>query len=86
MDLKDLRNEIDAIDEELVKLFFQRMDVAGRVANFKKANNLPVLDASREEAKLQDVMGKATPEMAEYVRDLYKTLFELSRNYQETLL
>ena len=86
MDLKDLRNEIDAIDEELVKLFCQRMDVAGRVANFKKANNLPVLDASREEAKLLDVMGKATPEMAEYVRDLYKTLFELSRNYQETLL
>lgn len=86
MDLKDLRNEIDAIDEELVKLFCQRMDVAGRVANFKKANNLPVLDASREEAKLQDVMGKATPEMAEYVRQLYKTLFELSRNYQETLL
>lgn len=86
MDLKDLRKEIDAIDEELVKLFCQRMDVAGRVANFKKANNLPVLDASREEAKLQDVMGKATPEMAEYVRQLYKTLFELSRNYQETLL
>ena len=86
MDLKDLRKEIDAIDEELVKLFCQRMDVAGLVANFKKANNLPVLDASREEAKLQDVMGKATPEMAEYVRQLYKTLFELSRNYQETLL
>ena len=86
MDLKDLRNEIDAIDEELVKLFCQRMDVAGRVANFKKANNLPVLDASREEAKILDVMGKATPEMAEYVRQLYKTLFELSRNYQETLL
>ena len=86
MDLKDLRNEIDAIDEELVKLFCQRMDVAGRVANFKKANNLPVLDASREEAKILDVMGKTTPEMAEYVRQLYKTLFELSRNYQETLL
>ena len=86
MDLKDLRNEIDAIDEELVKLFCQRMDVAACVANFKKANNLPVLDASREEAKILDVMGKATPEMAEYVRQLYKTLFELSRNYQETLL
>ena len=86
MDLKDLRKEIDAIDEELVKLFCQRMDVAGRVANFKKANNLPVLDSSREEAKILDVIGKATPEMAEYVRQLYKTLFELSRNYQETLL
>ena len=84
MELHDLRKEIDAIDEELIRLFRQRMEVAGRIADVKKDKNLPVLDASREEQKLASVMAKAGPEMAEYVRQLYKTLFVLSRDYQES--
>ena len=36
MDIQDLRNEIDTIDDQLVKLFAQRMDVASRIADFKK--------------------------------------------------
>ena len=43
MDISQLRNEIDKIDDELVKLFGQRMDVAARIADFKKENNLPIL-------------------------------------------
>ena len=34
MDLKDLRNEIDKIDDELVKLFVRRMEIAAQVAMF----------------------------------------------------
>ena len=82
MDLKDYRLEMDAIDDELVALFVKRMEVAARIADYKKENDLPILAPAREREKLQDVAQKAGPEMAAYTRTLYSMLFELSRSYQ----
>ena len=42
MNLNEIRSEIDKIDDELVRLFCQRMHVAAQVADYKKANNLPI--------------------------------------------
>ena len=82
MDITELRGEIDKIDDELVKLFGQRMEVAARIADYKKENGLPILVPAREREKLADVAQKAGPEMANYTRVLYSMLFELSRSYQ----
>ncbi len=82
MDIKELRNKIDSIDTELVKLFVQRMEVSAQVADYKKANNMPIYVPAREREILQDVADKAGPEMANYTRVLYSMLFELSRSYQ----
>ncbi len=82
MDLNSLREEIDQIDDELVRLFTQRMDVAARIADYKKENGLPILHPVREREKLQNVAAQAGPEMANYTRVLYSMLFELSRSYQ----
>ncbi|MBE6060377.1 MAG: bifunctional chorismate mutase/prephenate dehydratase, partial [Clostridium sulfidigenes] len=38
-EIEQCRKEIDEIDKELVNLFERRMDVAIRVANFKKEND-----------------------------------------------
>ena len=82
MDMNELRGQIDQIDDQLVKLFAERMDVAAKIADYKKANNLPIHMPSREREKLVDVAEKAGPEMANYTRVLYSMLFELSRSYQ----
>ena len=82
MDLQDYRKEIDAIDDELVRLFGQRMDVAARIADYKKEQGLPIHVPAREREKLVDVAAKAGPEMSNYTRVLYSMLFELSRSYQ----
>ena len=82
MDLQDLRKEIDEIDDELVRLFGQRMNVAAQIADYKKENNLPIYVPAREREKLKDVAEKAGSEMANYTRVLYSMLFELSRSYQ----
>ena len=34
MDIQEFRQEIDAIDDQLVKLFGQRMEVAAKIADF----------------------------------------------------
>ncbi len=82
MDLSQLRSEIDGIDDELVRLFAQRMDISARIADYKKENGLPILVPAREREKMADVAEKAGPEMANYTRVLYSMLFELSRSYQ----
>ena len=82
MDLNELRNEIDNIDSELVRLFCARMNIAAKVADYKKEKGLPIYVPARERAILQDVAEKAGPEMANYTRVLYSMLFELSRSYQ----
>ena len=82
MDLSEIRKDIDAIDEQLVNLFCQRMQLSAKVADCKKANNLPIYHPGRERAILQRVAEMAGPEMADYTRVLYSMLFELSRSYQ----
>ena len=82
MDIKELRGQIDAIDDELVQLFCRRMEVSEQIAQYKRENKLPILVPAREREKLQDVSGKAGTDMANYTRVLYSMIFELSRSYQ----
>ena len=82
MDLPEIRQQIDGIDKELVRLFCQRMNLSAQVADYKKANNLPIFVPARERAILQKVAEMAGPEMENYTRVLYSMLFELSRSYQ----
>ena len=82
MDITELRDEIDKIDNELVKLFRARMEISAKVADYKRERNLPIFVPAREREILQEVAEKAGPEMAGYTRSLYSTIFELSRSYQ----
>ena len=82
MDLKDYRDQIDAIDDDLVRLFVKRMEISAKVADYKKANNMPIHVPSREREILQDVANKAGAGLDNYARVLYSMIFELSRSYQ----
>ena len=53
MDLTELRGQIDAIDDELVRLFRARMDIAAQVADYKKERGLPIFDGAREQEVLE---------------------------------
>ena len=82
MELKELREQIDRIDRELVPLFIQRMNVSAGVAEYKRENNMRVLDPSRERALLEKISELSGEEFEEYTRILYSTILELSRSYQ----
>ena len=83
MDINELRNKIDAIDEELVRLFVERMGISAQVADYKRERNLPIFVPAREREILQKVAEQAGPEFGNYTRVLYSMLFELSRSYQQ---
>ena len=48
-DLKQLRENIDEIDEKIVQLFEERMETVLKVAAYKKQNNIPIFNQGREE-------------------------------------
>ena len=83
MDLQELRKEIDAIDDQIVSLFCQRMEVSAKIGAYKKERNLPVFVPAREQEKLIDVAAKASPGMETAVQQLYSRIFELSRGLQD---
>ena len=86
MELQQLRQKIDDIDKELIRLFAQRMEVSKAIGAYKKERDLPIFVPQREQEKLNDVAQKAGPEMADYTKALYGAIFELSRNYQSKLM
>lgn len=86
MDLNNIRERINAIDDQMVELFVERMQMAAEVANAKAEKNLPVLDMRREQAVLERVMEKAGEEFEIYVNKLYRTMFDVSKSYQAGIL
>ena len=53
MRLDDYRAEIDTIDKQIIKLLEQRLQTVKNVGLCKQAMGKPVLDASRENSKLE---------------------------------
>ena len=43
MELADYRKELDETDAQLLELFKKRMNTVKNIAEYKKENNLPVL-------------------------------------------
>lgn len=86
MDITELRNDINRIDEEICKLFVRRMNTAVSIAEYKKVNGLPVLDASRERAVLQKVSQLTGEELEAYARTLYQTLMDVSKAHQNEVI
>ena len=86
MDIKELREELNKIDDVLVPLFERRMDMAEQIADYKKKNNIAVSDRTREREVIYRMTGKVKPTLAPYAKVLYNTLFDLSKTYQTSLI
>jgi len=86
MSLNIYREQIDIIDEQLLSLFKERMGVSKDVALYKKEHNLSVLNAERECDILSTVKEKTDDELRPYILRLYKTILEVSREYQEDVI
>ena len=85
MELQSIRENIDRIDDQLVKLFTDRMDCTRQVAASKAATGRPTRDHARERAIVNRLTKAAGDECAPYVKALYSHIFDLSRSYQSSL-
>ncbi|HHV65297.1 MAG TPA: prephenate dehydratase [Peptococcaceae bacterium] len=80
--LNKLRQEIDRLDQELLQLFSLRMKTVLQIADYKKANNIPILDQGRE----QEVLAKTREIPDAFVREqavrFFQTIMDISKKYQ----
>ena len=85
MELSDIRAKIDAVDDQLLDLFLQRMALSEEVAAYKNQHRLPILNKTREREILAKVTQRAG-DKEKYAYHLYSTLFELARSRQAELI
>lgn len=86
-DLNQCRKEIDEIDKEIVALFEKRMDISINVAEYKKENNLPILNAKREEQVIKkNVESLKNEEYANVAKKFFINMMELSRSVQDKFI
>lgn len=84
--ITSIRDEINGIDEELVKLFKRRLDIVEEVAASKKERGAPITDPAREREILSRVTAEVGGEYENGARLLFSTLFNISRARQRRVL
>ena len=86
-DLEQYRQEIDELDEQLVRLFLRRMEVTGKVGEYKLAHGMQVLDRERERRVLAKRASLAVDiRQEEDVKELFQTIMAISRRRQQELI
>lgn len=86
-ELEQARKIIDEADKEMAAQFVKRMEAVRQVAAFKSAHGIPVLDAAREQAVIENnaLLVEDPTLRAHYVRFI-RSVMEISRTYQRTQL
>ncbi len=78
--LEDWREQIDALDAELVRLLNQRAGIACEIALIKVANGLPAYDGNREAQVLARVAGKNDgPLENESIKAIFRAIIQETR-------
>ncbi len=86
MDLSKIREQIDKTDDEILKLFLDRMQLCVDVARYKKENNLPVFQSKREEEILARMSAASPAELACGSEFLFQNIMDISKCLQSKLL
>lgn len=87
MRLKRVREKIDSLDKEMLRIFEERMKCVEEVINYKYENNLPIFDENREKIvieKNKKLLGNIKYE--KYYVEFLKNLMDVSKNYQKDIL
>ncbi|MBQ5390449.1 MAG: chorismate mutase [Clostridia bacterium] len=82
MDMKEIREKIDSLDDQIKAAFEERMALCADMAAYKKENDLPIFYPAREREIIARLTKDMDAGMATYTKVLYNTLFEVSRSYQ----
>lgn len=85
MSLEKLRDEIEAVDLEIMRLIKARMDIAIKIAEEKAAVGAPTRDPERVEVVLNQVARQAGLSGIDPgpIRDIFSTLIRMSENLQD---
>ena len=86
-DLKELRDQIDVIDRQIVDLYQERMEIAAGVAEYKINTGKKVFDKEREDSKLATLTALGKTDFNKHgIRELFEQIMSISRKRQYQLM
>lgn len=86
--IMDLRSQIDLIDKELIQLLANRMDIAEKIGEYKKQNNISIYQKTRWNEILEKAMERAEPLglTAGFMDKILKVIHQESIDRQEEVM
>jgi chorismate mutase len=81
MKLQDLRENIDQINHELVRLLIQRKNISYEIGKIKKDMKIPIYDPSREKS-IYDSLKSKYPNEYQYLIPIFEIIIQESRKSQ----
>ncbi len=86
-DLGKLREQIDGIDAQIAALYEKRMEISGKVAEYKIETGKKVFDKQREEEKLSHLRTLVDGDFNKNgITELFELIMSISRKRQYQLL
>ena len=86
IDLSHLRSSIDEIDLQLLALIERRLKITESVAEYKKENNLGIIDSNREASLLKRIRSLSSDDLADLNEDIFKAIIRASCKHQKKFL
>ncbi len=86
--LEKLREQINQIDDELIQLLGQRMKIADQIGEYKKANNITILQTNRWNSILEKAFAKGEKLhlSKEFITKYYDAVHMESINHQNRIM
>lgn len=87
-DLLGLRSEIDEIDAELLQLLARRMDVSARIGEYKKRNNITVVQMDRWKKILAEYIatGSSLGLPSQFINEVFESIHQASIERQSRIM
>ena len=87
MGLHEHRNEIERIDEQIIRLIDRRIGISKKIFLAKREEGKPIIDPEREKRVLSQAMDLATELNLDVgaVKTIFETLIMMSVNKQQEL-
>ena len=81
--IKDLRNSIDKVDDQIFDLILKRFDYVEKIGNIKKEMNMPVDDKAREEIIIERLSEKLSTKINyKEIKKIIDPIISISKDIQ----
>ena len=81
--IKELRNSIDKVDDQIFDLILKRFDYVEKIGNIKKEMNMPVDDKEREEIIIERLSEKLSTKINyKEIKKIIGPIISISKDIQ----
>ena len=82
--IKELRNSIDKVDDQIFDLILKRFDYVEKIGNIKKEINMPVDDKAREEIIIKRLSEKLNTKINyKEIKKIIDPIISISKDIQK---